>query len=419
MEGGVDAAAAEPPPPYVVATAASPAADTSADKPPPHGHPDIPAAVDAGVIKTHLELAHVTAASALSPSSPAAAAAAAASGDPVPPARSVAAALLSPQAVSLVCLVLQNSSLPLMMRLSRTHVSVDGPYLASTAVVCAEALKLVACCAVLFLEHECNVRLWVTALYGHVAGDGHTMMLLAVPSMLYTFQNNLQYVAISHLETATYQVNSQLKILTTGVFSVVLLHRQLTPQQWASMVLLTVGVALVQLNPEEARGPPSGNPVGAGEAPQPGAQYYQHGDTALGLFAVLAACSLSGLAGVYFESILKGSEVSVWMRNIQLGLFGALIGLVGVVVKDGAAIAEHGFFYGYTWITWLAIANQALGGLLVALVVKYADNILKGYATSLSIIMSSVLSIWLFDFELSWLFGIGTALVISAVYMYS
>jgi solute carrier family 35 (UDP-sugar transporter), member A1/2/3 len=43
---------------------------------------------------------------------------------------------------------------------------------------------------------------------------------------------------------------------------------------------------------------------------------------------------------------------------------------------------------------------QAYGGLVIALVVKYADNILKGFAVSLSILLSSFISWWfLNDFE--------------------
>ena len=38
---------------------------------------------------------------------------------------------------------------------------------------------------------------------------------------------------------------------------------------------------------------------------------------------------------------------------------------------------------------------KALGGLVIAAVIKYADNILKGFATSLSIILSSVCSYFL------------------------
>ena len=44
---------------------------------------------------------------------------------------------------------------------------------------------------------------------------------------------------------------------------------------------------------------------------------------------------------------------------------------------------------------------QAGGGLLVAMVVKYADNILKGFATSLSIIISCCASYFLFGFVVS------------------
>ncbi|KAJ2738807.1 hypothetical protein GGI20_006217, partial [Coemansia sp. BCRC 34301] len=60
----------------------------------------------------------------------------------------------------------------------------------------------------------------------------------------------------------------------------------------------------------------------------------------------------------------------------------------------------------------------AFGGLLVAVVVKYADNILKGFATSISIVLSCLVSVWLFDFHITKAFCLGTALVIFATFMY-
>ena len=67
----------------------------------------------------------------------------------------------------------------------------------------------------------------------------------------------------------------------------------------------------------------------------------------VGFAAALSACVLSGLAGVYFEKILKGStEVSVWMRNVQLSLLSLPLGFGMAFIKDGADIANNGFFFG-------------------------------------------------------------------------
>jgi UDP-sugar transporter A1/2/3 len=126
----------------------------------------------------------------------------------------------------------------------------------------------------------------------------------------------------------------------------------------------------------------------------------------LGLTSVLFASLISGLTGVYFEKVLKepsstnsSGPVSVWTRNVQLSfysLFPAL--LVGVMYMDGPEIAEHGFFDGYNSIVWTAIGLQAVGGVLVSMCIAYADNIAKNFATSISIILSFLFSVWFFEF---------------------
>ena len=55
----------------------------------------------------------------------------------------------------------------------------------------------------------------------------------------------------------------------------------------------------------------------------------------------------------------------------------------------------------------------------MAMTVKYADSILKGFATSISIILSSVLSyLILGDLQPGGLFIVGTVLVIMATFLY-
>lgn len=139
----------------------------------------------------------------------------------------------------------------------------------------------------------------------------------------------------------------------------------------------------------------------------------------LGFSCALVACVLSGLAGVYFEKILKGSNsVSVWMRNVQLSLLSLPLGFGMVYLTDSTSVAENGFFFGYDLFVVYLVAMNATGGLLVAVVVKYADNILKGFACSLAIIISSIISIFLFGFVISMQFVLGAALVISSIFLY-
>ena len=82
-------------------------------------------------------------------------------------------------------------------------------------------------------------------------------------------------------------------------------------------------------------------------------------------------------------------------------------------------VIDKGFFHGYDIVVWIVIALQSFGGIMIAVVIKYADNILKGFATSCAIVISCIMSIYLFDFKLSLLFTLGTTLVIISVYMYS
>ena len=347
--------------------------------------------------------------------------------------------------VSLVVLVAQNSLLAVTMKYSRLNASDGGElYIASTAVVICEVLKMAISVALLTREYmdelaaapddddeggagagggsapaaaadsgqAVSYRLpgWWTAMAAvlrtRVFVRRADFVRLAVPAALYTVQNNLQYFAVSNLEAATFQLLSQLKILTTALFSVLLLGKTLKAAQWGALLLLTLGVALVQLS---AMNPAAGD---AGASAGGSSSFY-------GLLAVLCACCSSGLAGVYFEKVLKSHKVSLWVRNTQLACVGVAFGLAGVVSRDGAAVARRGFFAGYTPIVWAVVTLQVLGGLVVALVVKYADNILKGFATSLAIVLTCVISVFLFNFSLTARFAVGAALVLYSTYMYS
>lgn len=116
--------------------------------------------------------------------------------------------------------------------------------------------------------------------------------------------------------------------------------------------------------------------------------------------------------------MLKGSDITIWMRNVQLSLCSIPFGLLTCFVSDGSVISKQGFFFGYDNFIHYLIVLQAGGGLIVAMVVKYADNILKGFATSLAIVISCIASIYMFEFHLTLQFTVGAAFVIFSIFLY-
>ena len=303
----------------------------------------------------------------------------------------------------LLLLVVQNSALVQTMRYSRS--TGDNLYSASTAVVMSELTKLVAASALICMETGSVKGLW-NKLYLEVASKPAEFAKLMIPACLYTLQSNLLFIAVSNLDAVTYQVLYQLKILTTAIFSVVLLRRRLHMVQWLSLLVLLAGVALVQVSGLKSA---DGDIVTAAT-----------GNMTTGLVAVTVACCSSGFAGVYFEKVLKESEVSLWVRNVQLALIGIVAGLGGVWYSDAEKIAAHGFFHGYSPVVWSVIALQALGGIMVALVVKYADSVLKGFSMAFSIVASCLVSyLFLEEGQPSPQFVLGVLLVMLSTVLYS
>jgi UDP-sugar transporter A1/2/3 len=340
-------------------------------------------------------------------------------------------------------------------------------YFTSTAVFLNEVLKLAVGLTIAMydisrtLPPSTPATVLFEQLYMSVfSGDGWK---LAIPATLYTLQNSLQYIAVSNLAAVHFQILYQLKvgfcvhdgdrcadssqILTTALFSVTMLGRALSSRRWIALLLLTFGVAIVQLPSNDpslysADDPQSrfyfprslhelgqltnGAAEVARELTKRGLADLTEGLTkrsatyegieedlgikqpvmnySIGLAAVLVAATISGLTGVYFEKVLKESHthVTVWTRNVQLSFYSLFPALIfGVFLKDGEEIAKNGFFDGYNAVVWTAIILQAGGGVLVAMCINYADNIAKNFATSISIVLSFLFSVWFFEFQVT------------------
>ena len=306
---------------------------------------------------------------------------------------------------SLAFLVAQDTALVLLMRYSRSHATGEM-YLASTAVCCMEVLKLCVCVGMLYAgEARGSISGLLNVFRREFLEKPSEVLRLAVPSFLYLLQNNLLYFALSNLRATPYKVTYNLKILTSALFSVTMLGQKLSKRKWLSLIALFVGVTVVQ----------SDNHKSDSDAPHPETGL---GYQTLGFLAVVAAAFTSGFCGVYQQKILQAGKTNMWVRNAQMGLTSVCLGVVSTIVKDRQAIQERGFFQGYSKLVWTVIVIQAVGGLNIAFILKYADNILKAFATSVSIVVVGLVSHAFFGFELSAPFFLGAAGVLYAIFLY-
>lgn len=306
-------------------------------------------------------------------------------------------------------------------------------YLTSTTVFLSEVIKLAISLTMALYEvsKAAPPSLPATSLFFSLtsavfSGDSWK---LAIPACLYTLSNSLQYIALSNMQSATFQVTYQLKLLVTAVFGLGLLKRAVPLRKWGILLIIVLGVALVQipdgssdemsLQDEAAhlnfpRSLEEWNEVkGWGRGLQKRSATYEGIEEDMltafprmnpmtGLLATVGACVSSGLAGVYFEKVLKDStaSTSLWVRNVQLAIYSLFPALfIGVVFLDGEKVAANGFFQGYNWAVWSVTALQALGGIMAAFCISYVNKVPKSTATVVSIIFSVLGSLLLFDFE--------------------
>ena len=262
------------------------------------------------------------------------------------------------------------------------------------------------------------------------------------PAFIYSIQYFLTYFALDNLQAVPYRVTYQSRI-----FLVAIMHGSVTLVQFVSMCTLFVGTLLVQftsLNSNKQKCLPSDSDASLTNPQVCRVRKLLDFDSCLvednfdlalrdikrgksnesanadgkspflGMLATITMAFCSSKSGVLFEEIVK-KEPSIWISDIKLSSFSALCIFVMAFLGNGKVIMEHGFTAGYTWETWLVILLQASFGLVATVVVKAQNCLIKVYASSISLVVHSLLStLYIGDLAPSSNLYLGVFLVVSA-----
>ncbi|XP_073029720.1 CMP-sialic acid transporter 1-like isoform X1 [Primulina eburnea] len=294
-------------------------------------------------------------------------------------------------------LTILTSSQGILTTLSQSNRGYKYDY--ATVPFLAEVFKLIVSSVLLWRECQSSPPPKMTT-------EWRTIRLYPIPSIIYLIHNNVQFATLTYVDASTYQIMGNLKIVTTGILFRLFLKRKLSNLQWMAIGLLAIGTTTSQVK-------------GCGEASCDSLFSSPVQGYILGL---LSAC-LSALAGVYTEFLMKKNNDSLYWQNIQLYTFGAIFNMARLVLDDFRSGFEKGpwwqrLFNGYDITTWLVVLNLGSTGLLVSWLMKYADNIVKVYSTSMAMLLTMVLSVFLFNFKPTVQLYLGIMICMVSLHMY-
>jgi UDP-sugar transporter A1/2/3 len=307
----------------------------------------------------------------------------------------------------LILLAVQNCSKNLLLR----FVMKEHPkFLTSAAVLGVETVKLVlSLLYIAFVEKKP-----LSSAVEFVKQDKRNTILMAVPATLYSIQMTLEYIALNHLDASVFSVLVQTKLLATAGCAVIILRKKIKKVQMISLVLLTVGVMLCNMKDGASSG-----------------ELDAEMDTTKGIVATLSIAACSGFASVYTEKVIKAKrkindelpnsqsgpskrdQYGLAYTQVQLAFVSLIIMGLYCVTVELDVIIEKGLWHGFNGPAFVSIFVSAIGGLIVAAVLKFADAVLKGYATAISVILTGVLSMLLFGTHLNILYFLGIGNVVS------
>ena len=250
-------------------------------------------------------------------------------------------------------------------------------YNVTSVVLLTEAIKLVMAVTLYFWYDGDAAQL------RRAIGSSRPLFLrYSVPALLYCIYNNLVYANLSAFDPGTYNVLMQVRIVMTGLLYQWLFSKRLNRNQWAAIVLITIGC----MCKESAK---------LTSAPT------LHANARAWLMLLMQLLA-SVFAGVYTELLLKGAAgpgVTTNLQNAYMYAHSVLWNSAFLLVQGrlGEAISAYNLavVFSPTLLTIMAIMSTV--GLVTGFFLKHLDSVLKSVASATEVVLTMILSALIFS----------------------
>mmetsp|Transcript_2107 Transcript_2107/g.6075 ORF Transcript_2107/g.6075 Transcript_2107/m.6075 type:complete len:390 (-) Transcript_2107:23-1192(-) len=262
----------------------------------------------------------------------------------------------------------------------------------SAVIIMQECVKFVI--AIFMLSSSGQLK---PALEGWTVSSWLTIAFL--PAALYVVQNLSALMAYQNLHPVTFNVLNQTKTLSAALCCWLIIGRKQSKAQIFALFLLLLSALVIEkiVRLDALLG---GN--GGGDATSAASEsltameprHFTHG-----VVPILVASGISGLAGAITQKNLQSATGCGKLGGKNAVLFSAELCVASLIMlggslavnSDGKCIQEKGFFADWTPFTFIPILTNALGGIFVGLVTKYAGSVRKGFALIFGLMVSGLI----------------------------
>jgi solute carrier family 35 (UDP-sugar transporter), member A1/2/3 len=190
-----------------------------------------------------------------------------------------------------------------------------------------------------------------------------------------------------------FNVVNQTKLISTAFLAYFMLGKRQSRQQCFALFLLFVASILISLSTMKPKTIAAAETLTTGDGVK--FSLADLSNTSVGLICISLASLLSGLGSALSEFALRrvntGQPRDTYLFSAELALYSSLCMLVVLVFDingDRSKGMTGGFGRGLDKFSTIPIITQAIGGVLVGLVTKYAGSVRKGFSIVLGILIA-------------------------------
>lgn len=245
-----------------------------------------------------------------------------------------------------------------------------------------------------------------SSLSKHIFNDYKSTFKMALPPLFLILSTEFIGIANNILPTEAKSANS-FYIIGVAIFCLLLIKRKFLLTQILAILFISMGLTYF----------PHENQIKSTLIPS-----LLHDQELYAYISILLAICCYGLTYAILERNLKASDVSLWIRGIQLNLFvvplSLFICLGNYYINEDKNMEARGFFNNFNIMVWFFIIFIVACSMMELFVIKISDSIFRMIAQSLALMIFGILQ-HPFSFESTSPTKVGAGFILAGTILYT